>query len=195
MKFNRTTIFLVILALGLTAFVFLREIKDQGFDITPKIQNQNEGEKIFTFDTNDIKNITIKINDKKISFEKIKNKNQSWQMTQPEKIIASNAAISFLINLFSQAENKVEIPSTKEKRQEFGLDISQYQIWLTLNNGEEYHMILGKSNFDNTQIYAEVTFPKSVKSQQNIFLVSKSFQYAIERDFEEWKALNDDFSN
>lgn len=195
MKFNPTTIFLVIFALGLTVFVFLREIKDQGFNITPRVQNQNEGKKIFAFDTNDIKNITIQVNDNKIGFEKIKKNNPSWQMTQPEKIIASDAAMSFLINLFNQAENKVEIPSTKEKRQEFGLDISQHQIWLTLNNGEEYHIILGKSNFDNTQIYAEVIFPKSVTSQQNIFLVSKSFQYAIERDFEEWKAPNDNFSN
>jgi hypothetical protein len=190
MKFNRTTTFLVILALCLTGFVFFREIKDQGFDITKKAENQDKKEKIFPFNTSDIKTITIQVNEQKITFEKTEDNSQPWRMTQPQKIIASDAAMSFLVNLFNQAENKVEIPLTEDKRQEFGLDISQNQIWLTLNNGEEYHIILGKPNFDDTQIYAEVKFPQSVKSKQNIFLVSKSFQYAIERDFDEWKAVS-----
>jgi Domain of unknown function (DUF4340) len=187
MKINRTTIFLVMVALALTGFVFFQEIKNQGFDINPKTEKPEEKVKIFPFDTNDIKTIIIQVNKDKISFEKTENNNKSWQMTQPQKITASDAAMSFLINLFSQAENKVEISLTEDKRQEFGLDISQHQIWLTLNNGEEYHIILGKPNFDDTQIYAQVKFPQSINSTQNIFLVSKSFQYAIERDFDEWK--------
>jgi hypothetical protein len=190
MKFNRTTISLVILALALTGFVFFREIKNQGFNITPKTEKLGKKEKIFLFDTNEIKTITIQVNDNKISFEKTEDNNQPWQMTTPQKITASDAAMSFLINLFSQAENKLEIPVTENKRQEFGLDISQNQIWLTLNNGQEYHIILGKPNFDDTQIYAEIKFPESVNSKQKFFLVSKSFQYAIERDFEEWKAID-----
>ncbi|MBL1211281.1 DUF4340 domain-containing protein [Geminocystis sp. GBBB08] len=190
MKFNRTTISLVILALGLTGFVFFTEIKNQGFNLTPKAENQEKKEKIFPFDTNEIKTISIQVNGNKISFEKTKDSNQSWQMIQPQKITASNAAMSFLVNLFSQAENKVEIPLTEDKREEFGLNKSQHQIWLTLNNNEKYHIILGKPNFDDSQIYAEVNFPKSVNSKQNIFLLSKSFQYAIERDFDEWKEID-----
>lgn len=190
MKFNRSTIFLVIFALSLTILVFLREIKNQGFNITPQAEIEKKAEKIFSFDTNDIKKIKIEVNNKIISFEKTKDNKQPWQMTQPEKIIASDAAISFLVNLFNQAENKLEIPTSETKLVEFGLDKSSYHIWITLNNDEEYHLILGNDNFDNTQIYAQVIFPTSVKSAQNIFLVSKSFQYAIERDLEEWKASN-----
>lgn len=47
-------------------------------------------------------------------------------------------------------------------------------------------MILGKSNFDDTQIYAEVIFPEKEKIKPQIYLVSKSFQYALERNFDEW---------
>jgi len=187
MKFNRTTISLVILALGLTGFVYFNEIKDQGFDITSKIGKKEEKTaKIFTFDTKDIKTLTIETDKQKISFEKTEK--NTWEMTQPEKHPASDAAISFLVNLFTQAENKVEIPFTEEKRQEYGLVESPFQIRWILGNGDEYEMILGKANFDDTLIYAQVKFPDSLEAKQNIFLVSKSFQYAIERDFSEWKA-------
>ncbi|NCO74120.1 MAG: DUF4340 domain-containing protein [Cyanobacteria bacterium] len=186
MKFNRTTISLVILALGLTGFVFFREIKDQQFDLTSKIGKEEEKqEKIFTFDTKEIKNIDIEVNQEKINFEKT-DKNV-WLMTQPQKLTVNDAAMNFLINLFNQAENKLEIPSTPEKIQEFGLDKSHHKISLILNNGDKYQIILGKGNFDDTAIYAQVIFPESLKATQNIFLVSKSFQYAIERDLEEWK--------
>ncbi|MGI0483599.1 DUF4340 domain-containing protein [Geminocystis sp. CENA526] len=189
MKFNRTTISLVILALGLTSFVYFSEIKDQGFDITSKIDRvEDTREKIFSFDSKDIKSITINLDfdrePKLMSFEKTKK--GTWEMIQPEKLTASDAAMAFLINLFNQAQNTVEIPSTENTREEYGLDTSNYKIQWTLDNGDKYEMILGKSNFDDTQIYAEVIFPDSVETTQNIFLVSKSFQYAIERDFDEW---------
>lgn len=186
MKFNRTTISLVILALGLTSFVYFSEIKDQGFDITSKIDRKEETrEKIFPFDSKDIKSITINLDRQQISFEKTEK--DIWEMIQPEKLTASDAAMSFLVNLFNQAENTVEIPLTEDKKEEYGLTASGYKIQWRLKNGDEYQMILGKSNFDDTQIYAEVIFPDGVERKQNIFLVSKSFQYAIERDFEEWK--------
>lgn len=186
MKFNRTTISLVILALGLTSFVYFSEIKDQGLNISSKIDGREEKkEKIFPFDGKDIKSIIINLDRMQISFEKTEK--DIWQMTQPEKFTASDASMAFLLNLFNQAQNTVEIPFTKEKQEEYGLAKSNYKIQWRLKNGDEYQMILGKSNFNDTQIYAEVIFPDSVKTKQNIFLVSKSFQYAIERDFDEWK--------
>ncbi|BAQ66545.1 hypothetical protein GM3709_3310 [Geminocystis sp. NIES-3709] len=180
---------MVILALGLTGFVYFSEIKNQGLDISSKIEEkEDKKENIFSFDSKDIKGIVIEVNNQKISFEKTDK--DIWEMIQPEKLTASDAAISFLVNLFNQAENKIQIPLTEEKRQEYGLVQSSYKIQWRLKNDEQYQMILGKPNFDDTQIYAEVKFPDSVKTKQNIFLVSKSFQYAIERDFNEWKAVD-----
>jgi hypothetical protein len=81
----------------------------------------------------------------------------------------------------------VDISANAQNRQDYGLANSQKKIQIILKNGDSYQMILGIPNFNDTQIYAEVIFPPSKEEQSAIFLVSKSFQYAIERDFEEWK--------
>ena len=188
MKFNRTTISLLILSLGLTSVVYITEIKPEGFNLNPKDQKEEEISKIFSFKTQDIEAINIQVNQEIISFQKQeKEDNSSWQMTQPKKLVANDGAISFLVNLFPQAQKKLTIPANDEIRKKYGLWESKKKIDLTLTNGEQYSLILGKTNFDNTQIYAEVKFPASIEDKSSIFLVSKSFQYAIERDFDEWK--------
>ena len=188
MKFNRTTISLLILSLGLTGIVYITEIKPEGFNLNPKAQKQSEILKIFPFETQDIQKITIEIDQQIISFQRQEQSEKSlWQMTQPEKLVANDGAIAFLINLFPQAENKLQIPANLAKRKEYALLDSGKTIEIILNNGDQYKMILGSPNFDDTQIYAEVIFPSQVPDKSTIFLVSKSFQYAIERDFDEWK--------
>lgn len=192
MKFNRTTIFLVILALGLGTFIYFAEIKTNS---TTKINgNQNKVEKenkIFSFNTDEIKTLTIESKGQKITFEKTEAEIKPWLMIIPEKTKASDAAISFLVNLFNQATNKQKIPVTENQLKEYGLEQPQGKIWLILKNGDQYQINLGKANFDNSQLYAQILFPKSQTQEQEIFLVSKSFLYGIERDFEEWKEEED----
>ena len=88
---------------------------------------------------------------------------------------------------FPQAKKKLTIPANDEKRKEYGLFDSTKVIEVVLNNGDKYQMILGNANFDNTQVYARVNYPDRAQESSQIFLVSKSFQYAIERDINEWK--------
>ncbi len=90
-----------------------------------------------------------------------------------------------------QATNEQEISHSEKNLQEYGLENPNSKIRLTLNNGKEYTVNLGKSNFDNSKIYAQVIFPESQPNNGKIFLISKSFQYAIERDFDEWKEFSD----
>jgi hypothetical protein len=187
MKFNRTTIIFVILSLGLTVIVYVTEIKPEGFNLENKSEQANEVAKIFPFPTEEIKQIKITLNQKVISFEKQGETTSLWQMTQPEKTMASEAAINFLLNLFPQAEKTLSIPVDAEKKREYGLLETDKSIEIILKNGHKYQMILGNPNFDDTQIYAEVIFPPEINQESAIVLVSKSFQYAIERDFAEWK--------
>ena len=189
MKFNRTTISLVILSLSLTGIVYITEIKPQGFNLNNKGQKQKEIVRIFPFETQDIQQIIINVDQEVISFQRKENGNSAWQMIEPENLVANNGAIAFLLNLFPQAQKKLELPANIEKRKEYGLLESAKKIELILKNGDQYYLTLGNSNFDNTQIYAEVKFPPSIQDEYSIFLVSKSFQYAIERDFEEWKQI------
>jgi hypothetical protein len=189
MKLNRTTISLLILSLGLTSVVYITEIKPEGFNLNPKNQKEEEIPKIFSFKTQDLEKINIKAEQTIITFQKQRKgeENSFWQMTQPENLLANEGAIAFLVNLFPPAEKKLTIPANDENRKKYGLWESQKKIELTLSNGDQYEITLGSANFDNTQIYVEVKFPTTVEDQSSIFLVSKSFQYAIERDFDEWK--------
>ena len=187
MKFNRTTITFLILSLGLTAIVYVTEIQPDGFSLDSTSEQQDQVAKIFPFQVDEIRQITITVNQQIISFQKQDQDQSPWQMTKPENAIASEGAMTFLLNLFPQAENKLAIPVDEQKKKEYGLAEANKNIEIILNNGNKYQMILGSSNFDDTQIYAQVIFPPEINEESAIFLVSKSFQYAIERDFEEWK--------
>ena len=188
MKFNRTTITLVLVSIGLGSLIYLMEIKPQGFVLNTPNQKENNSNKIFPFKTEEIKTITINVNQEVIQFQRQNRESSPWQMTQPQNLVASEAAMAFLVNLFPQAEKTIELQITNaEQKKVYGLENSPRQIQVTLNNGDRYVMILGGDNFNQTQIYAEVIFPEQLQDKSSIFLVSKSFQYAIERNFDEWK--------
>lgn len=186
MKLNRNTIFLLIVALSLTGAVFFSEIRRDGFNLTTNDNQEKEIPLIFPFRVEMVEKIDLDIDDNQISFAKTGDNPQPWMMITPEKTKASEGAIAFLLNLLPSAQKKIELLATDSLRKEYGINEQSPIITITLTGGDRYQIILGKSNFDDTQIYAEVIFPESDNPPQ-IYLVSKSFQYALERDFDEWK--------
>lgn len=187
MKLNRNTIILFITAFSLMGLVFLTQIRKDGFNISPVGKQEDSIPSIFPFKTEEIQALEIKTDGQLIAFEKTGNEPLSWMMKQPENTKASDAAIAFLLNLFPSATKKIELLATDEQRKEYGINNNSPTITITLKNSDRYQMILGKSNFDDTQIYAEVIFPEQEKIKPQIYLVSKSFQYALERNFDEWR--------
>lgn len=187
MKLNRNTIFLLIVALSLAGAVFFSEIVKDGFNWTRKQEQERYIPLIFPFSVEMVQKIDLKINQTLISFAKTGNDPQPWLMTNPEKTKASEAAIAFLLNLFPSAQKKIELLATDSLRKEYGINDKSPVITITISGGDRYQIILGNSNFDNTQIYAEVIFPQKNNQSPQIYLLSKSFQYALERDFSEWK--------
>lgn len=196
MKFNRSTILLSIFAISLASVIYLVEIRPQS-NVT---NNDNENlapqeHKLFPFDIEQIKTITIdppdsQENSQTLIFEKTQAEVQPWQMSTPEPVKANDASISFLLNLFPQATKKPEIPMDEANLSEYGLETPKATISITLDNGETYQINIGGNNFDNSQIYGLVKFPPSAPQSEGIFLMSKSFQYAVERPYEDWKELN-----
>jgi len=188
MKFNRITISLAIFAVALTSIVYFLEISPK----TNLADNENEtvvaeSERIFPFAVEEIQQLTIDIPTKTLEFIKTDAQIHPWQMKQPEETQANDASISFLLNLFPQATNNQEISITEASLSDYGLETPQGKIFITLDNGDEYEIQVGGSNFDNSQIYSLVKFPDSASQSEGIFLMSKSFQYAIERDLEDWQ--------
>ncbi len=187
MKLNPNTIFLLIVALSLTGAVVFSEIRRDGFILTTDNTQETEIPLIFPFPREAVKKIDLTIDDNRISFAKTGNNPYPWMMITPEKTKASDAAIAFLLNLLTSADKKIELLATDNLRQEYGINDNSPMITITLEGRDRYQIILGNPNFDDTQIYAEVIFPEKDKIPAQIYLISKSFQYALLRDFEEWK--------
>jgi hypothetical protein len=187
MKFQKTTIILVFLALGLGAFVYFSERKTNQERENIESTDQINKKPIFNWLEKDIQNLTIETQGKTLKFERTDPKNQPWEMTEPEKITASEPAISFLVNLLIESKINQSFVISKDRLADYGLEPPLARILIKLKNQQEHQVILGKSNFDNTLIYAQVDPENESANNPEIVLISKSFQYAVERDFDEWK--------
>lgn len=183
MKLQKTTWILAIIALLLGSFVYFYEI--QGKPKQEEIQaNQKQ---IFDFQKEDIKELTIENNTEKLKFERTGNENKIWQMKQPEDVPASDAAVSFLLELLVEGKSDRTFTIPINQIKDYGLDKPLATVKVQLNNKTEHTIILGKPDFEDKFIYAQVDPPNQSKEELAIILVPKDFQYAVERELEEWK--------
>ncbi len=182
MKLKNSTWILVIVAIVLGTGVYIYET------YTKPLQSaqQQQQKRLFSFSSDDIQTLTIESKGKTLEFERTGDSNTPWRMTEPENVIASDAAVSFLTDLLENgsAERTFSVASTQKG--EYGLDNPQGVVKLTLKNGQSHQIILGKPNFEDRFLYALID-PAQNTGQINISLVDKSFGYAIDRSLSEWK--------
>jgi hypothetical protein len=190
MKLKTTTLVLLICCLGLGTAVFLAErIKTSTQD---NLENQQSRENlIFDFAEKEIETLTIETGGKTLKFQQTSDQIQPWKMLEPEQVIASEPSVSFLVNLLVEGKANESFIVTKDQLNDYGLAQPLAKILITVKKenqeGKEAQLFLGKPNFDDTLIYAQVSDSKMEENQAKIVLVSKSFQYAVERDYEDWK--------
>ncbi|HIK36755.1 MAG: DUF4340 domain-containing protein [Geminocystis sp.] len=190
MRLKTSTICLAITAVFLAFITFSPKLASFFLSAFPDLfpKSLTKSQPIFPFSPGEIKRIKLRLADnKRLEFVRISNQPPQWQMIYPQNTKANDAAVSFLTSLFPNAKREIELIPTPQQRQEYGITSSSPTIHVFLQNGQQYRISLGKSNFDDTQIYAEVVFPDSSSQPSRIFLLSKSFQYALQRDFSEWK--------
>lgn len=197
MKLQRTTIILIVLTFGFGIFVYLTEIK--GKENLDSTQEEVEKPKqlLVNFSKNDIKSLTIETQGKTLEFIKTEEQILPWKMIKPEEFKANDASISFLTNLFVTSKINQSFSISKNQLKDYGLDKPIAKIFVTLNNQDKYNLILGKTNFDDSLIYAQIDENKPDNENIKIALISKSFLYAVQRDFDDWKQIdiNEDDNN
>lgn len=195
MKLKTTTIVLLLVCVGLGTAVFLAErIKTSNQE---RLENQQSKENlIFDFGEKEIKTLTIETQGKTLKFEQTSDQFQPWKMLAPEQVIASEPSVSFLVNLLVDGKANQSFIVPKEQLSDYDLDQPFAKILITVKKEnqevKEYQLFLGKPNFDDTLIYAQVSAPDLGENQAKIVLVSKSFQYAVERDYEDWKQTQEE---
>jgi hypothetical protein len=182
MKLQKTTLGLVTLALLLGGFVYFYEI--QGKEQREEIKQQQQ--QVFQFQEADIQSIVINKDGQTLEFEKIGEPDNIWQMKQPENVVASNASLAFLTNLLVNGESSQSFTIIEQDLDDYGLKEPFAEIKVTLNNQNDYTLILGKESFDNNSIYAKK--PDNL----TVLVVPINFKYAVQRELEEWKQAEND---
>ncbi len=193
MKLQRTTLILMVLALGLGGFVYFYEIKGE-----PQRQAALVKQKpIFSFTKDQVQALTIKTQEQTLQFERMeqnagkKSSLSEWQMKAPNDNPASDPYVSYLLNLLvdSKSNRILSVPATQLP--EYGLDKPLATVEVKLNNQQTHQLILGKPDFNNSFLYAQVDPLKSPSGQLNVLLVPLEFQYGVNRPLSEWTAKDE----
>ncbi|MUL34976.1 DUF4340 domain-containing protein [Gloeocapsopsis dulcis] len=185
MKLQRTTLILLLLALGLGGFVYFYEIRGA----TQRQEAEVREQQIFTFTQEQVQGLSIQTRGQTLNFER--EQNGRWIMTSPEKTSASNASISYLLDLLVQGRSDRTIQVAANQLADYGLAKPQATVTLTLNNQQTHQLNLGNSDFSGNFLYAQVDPGTSPNGDVDLLLVSSDFQNGVNRDLAEWKIEND----
>ncbi len=189
MKLQWTTWILVLLALSLGGFVYFSETKPARQQEAAKVKER----KIFDFDKDQIESFTIKTPQQLLKFERLQQAGTQaslspWQMKFPVDAPASDPSVGFLLNLLVNAKSDRILTVAADEIQQYGLDQPQAIVEIKLKNQQTHQLILGKSNFNNTFLYAQADPPADKPQQRQLVLLTKDFQNAVQRPLSEWKS-------
>lgn len=180
MKLKKTTWILMITAFAIAGWVVLYELPRQ----TQEANNITE-QKIFNIEENQIRKITINKPDLTLEFVAIADQTNSWLMLKPEETPADDAVMAFLTDLIVNGTSDRVIDLDGGSLAEYGLDQAIATITLETTYERNYKIILGKPTIGDHFIYAQVFSNTPINNQ--VVLVSKNWQYAIDRDLQEWQ--------
>jgi hypothetical protein len=186
MKLQRTTLILILLALGLGGFVYFYEIK--GAPQREEIKQKQQ--QIFTFQEDDVQSLTVKTQNLTLNLERNQKSDESkWLIKSPEVGPASNAIVGYLMNLLVEGNSDRLISIPTNQLAEFGLEQPQATINIQLKNQKTHQLILGKPDFNRRFMYAQADPAIKPDGNVNVLLVSTDFENAVNRELAEWKQI------
>jgi hypothetical protein len=206
MKLQKTTIVLVLLALGLGSVVLVSELRgsQQG-------QEQASGQRIFNFEESQVQALTLKTAGQTLEFAKTAATNAAqptpsakpspdqkatespkatskWQLQAPVKAPADDASVAYLLSLLATGRSDRALKVPAAQKAEFGLDQPSATIEIKLQNQQTHRLVLGKSNFNGSFLYAQANPPATTPAEISVLLVSTDFNNAVNRPLSEWQA-------
>ncbi|MEI1376138.1 DUF4340 domain-containing protein [Nostoc sp. UHCC 0926] len=184
MKLPRTTLILILLALGLGGFVYLYEFR--GATVREEINQQKQ--QIFSFAEDDVQSLTVKTKKLTLNLERSsESSNPKWLIKSPISGPANDAIVSYLIDLLVKGKSERTLSTPVKELGEFALDQPQATINIILKNRQNHQLILGKSNFNGRFLYAQADSVAKPDGNINVLLVSTDFANAVNRDLSEWQ--------
>ena len=184
MKLQRTTLILLLLAVGLGGFVYYYEIQGA----TQRQEAKEQQQQIFSFREDQVQSLTVKNKDQILRFERSKGAGEpKWQMKSPSNTAASDASVAYLLDLLVSGKSDRTLAVPVAQLQEYGLQEPQVTVEVKLNTQETHRLILGQPNFNRSFLYAQADPPVQPSGQVNVLLVSTNFENAVNRPLSEWK--------
>lgn len=182
MKLQKSTLILFATAILLGAGIYFYEY----FAKPRQEQIAKEKKRIFTFSQDQIEQLTIETKGTTLQFKRTEDSKNPWRMLQPEPFIASDAAVSFLLNLLVDSQSDRSFQVATELLKDYGLQVPRATITIELKDNKSHQLSLGNSDLEDKYLYAQVD-PKPQQQEVEIILVPKEFQYGVERELDEWK--------
>lgn len=180
---KRTTLILLLLALGLGGFVYFYEIRGA----TQRQEAKEQQRQLFSFEEDRVQSFTIQRQNQTLKFERSRQPGASkWQMN-PSNTPASDAAVAYLLDLLASGTSDRTVTVGANQLGEYGLDRPQATVEVKLNNGETHRLILGKPDFNRNFLYAQADPWAQPTGQVQVLLVSTNFENAVNRPLSEWK--------
>ncbi|MBD2626086.1 DUF4340 domain-containing protein [Trichormus variabilis] len=181
---KRSTLILILLALGLGGFVYFFETKNS----TQQEETKEQKQQLFSFAADDIQSLTVKTKDYTLNLER-SNKLEApkWLIKSPISEPANDAIVSYLLDLLVKGKSEKTLSTPLSQLPEFGLDKPQSTIDIKLKNQQTHQLSLGKSNFNKSFLYAQTDPNIQENGKMNLLLVSPDFSNAVNRELSEWK--------
>ena len=201
MKFQKTPLILLTIALILGAFVYLYEVQGK----PQREMAKAETEQLFAFKEEEVRSLSLTTPTQTVAFAKTPAARLSsapkvdqkatqpsaetlvWAMTAPEKAVANDASVAYLLNLLATGKRQQTLTVAAAKQAEFGLDKPIAIAEVKLANQQTHRLVLGKPNFNRSALYAQVDPPTQAQPDLTVVLVSTDFENAINRPLADWK--------
>jgi hypothetical protein len=183
MKIQRSTLVLVLLAcVTATAYAIY-----QVAVIPRQEQAERQSKKLFDWTEDQVQKLSLQTPTDRLTFERRSDINPTpWQMLKPKETLASDASISFLLNLLSTQSSESTVTISRDRLAEFGLANPPITIEVTLKDQTTHQMLLGNADFSGNSLYALVD-PDPNAAEVEVRVVSNQFQFGTSRDLAEWE--------
>jgi hypothetical protein len=183
MKIQRSTLVLVLLACVTATAYGVYQIA-----VVPRQeQTELQSKKLFVWKEDQVQKLSVQTSTDLLMFERRAEASPTpWQMLKPKETLASDASISFLLNLLSTESSESTVTIPRDRLAEFGLLNPPVTIGVTLKDQTIHQMLLGNPDFSGNSLYALVD-PDPNAAEVEVRVVSNQFQFGTSRALAEWE--------
>jgi hypothetical protein len=181
MKLKSSTIALMTIALLSVGGIYLW---DQSHTAQDAATNEKKAAvPLFDLKETDITQLTLESKNPTLKLEKTE---KGWQLIAPKTGPANEGTVTFLLNLLATGTSEQTLQVEPTQLKDFGLDQPTATLSLQLKNQKTHQVILGKQNFNQSAVYAQID-PDTAAKKKAVVLVPTGFLDAINRPLSEWQ--------